>query len=337
VPNEVKQPYGHEEVSEITGTAIPAYLEFIIRGTCKIYEECAGENYFSNLNSVASDDDHNEPHSSDDDNNFNDVESKILVNMPLNETDDVCIDDDTDAVNVDMDTVDIEPVNIKPADMKIFYDCFKIRESFYAMLASDDLLKPNKLLYLATRYCSYRSGYKFKNVQIKYHTWLSLKNFDKCNLRCKSLNISSRSQFESLFECKIKVPRHDQVAEYEISGCADCIDGNNFYEFKCVKELKPEHFLQLAIYMYMHQASKIDVYCMSNKLTCHLDNVPIEILTKYHYYLYNILTDEMVEIKCSFKDLQDIVITLINEKNKEYPKCTDDEFIHRGLQIASKY
>jgi len=336
VPNEVKQPYGHEEVSEITGTSIPAYLEFIIRGTCKIYEEYLRyENYFSNLNSVASDDDHhNEPHSSDAVEIF---ESKIMSNMLGDDDHNVCIDDDTDAVNVDMDTVDIEPVNIKPADMKTFYDCIKTRESFYAMLASDDLLKPNKLLYLATRYCSYRSKYNFKNVQIKYHTWLSLKNFDKCNLRCQSLNISSRSQFESLFTREIKVPRHDQIAKYEISGCADCIDGNNFYEFKCVKELKPEHFLQLAIYMYMHQAMEIEHYCESNKLTCHLDNVPMEKLTKYHYYLYNILTDEMVEIKCSFKDLQDIVITLINEKNKEYPKCTDDEFIHRGLQIASKY
>ena len=65
----------------------------------------------------------------------------------------------------------------------------------------------------------------------------------------------------------------------------------------------------------MHQADIINDHCKSNKLTCCLSNAS-ECLNKYHYYLYNILTDEMIEIKCSFEDLQALVTTLINEKTK---------------------
>lgn len=328
VPNEIKQPYGYEEVNEITGTAIPAYLEFIIRGTCKIYEHLFDKKIFNNLKPVILDE-YDEQCSGDEVEIF---ESKIMSNMLGDDDHNVCIDEDNDH-NVCIDVVDNA---VDMVDMKTFYDCFKTRESFYAMLASKDLLKPNKLLYCATRYCSYVSQYNFKNVQIKYHTWLSRENLDKCIMRCKGLNISSKSQFECSFACDIKVFRYDQHVDYTITGNADCIDDNNFYEFKCVKELKSEHFLQLAIYMYMHQAYIIEYYCKLHKLTCCLSKVPPEILTKYHYYLYNILTDEMVEIKCSFENLQALVTTLINEKNKEYPKCTDDEFIQRGLQITQQ-
>ena len=164
VPNEIKQPYGYEEVSEITGTAIPAYLEFIIRGTCKIYERLFDKKIFNNLKPVILDEQCDDEQCDDDD-AVEIFESKIMSNMLGDDDHNVCIDEDNDQ-NVCVDMVDNA---VDMVDMKTFDDCFKTRESFYAMLASKDLLKPNKLLYCATRYCSYMSQYNFKNVQIKFH------------------------------------------------------------------------------------------------------------------------------------------------------------------------
>ena len=306
IPNEIKQPYGYEEVSEITGTAIPAYLEFKISGKCAIYDST-----YKYLNKS----DAKEPDPLDD-----------LPNDLMSFDASDYVDESCEHVLLEVKT----DVN--------FHDCFKSKEAFYAMLSSDDDKKPNKLLYVATRYCSSRSGYKFKNVQIKYHTWLSINNLNKCYERCKRLNISKNAKFEYASNCDIKIRKyHDQLINVCISGVIDCKDKYNIYEFKCVKEIKKEHFLQLAIYMYLHQREIINKYCKSHELEINYRNVPASELCKYHYYLYNISTDDLYEIKCQYNTLHSIILQLISEKNKDPVKKTDDIFISSNLLLARKY
>jgi hypothetical protein len=201
------------------------------------------------------------------------------------------------------------------------------------MLSSNDSLKTNKLLYCATRYCSESSGYTFKNIQIKNHTWLSEANLNKSYLRCESLKISKCAKFEEDVCSIVEINKYDQIIKKTIIGTIDCVDDKSIYEFKCVKEIKKEHFLQLAIYMYMHKKDLIKKY----RDVHNVDEVPIDELNKYHYYLFNILTDDLYEILCSMNELHNIIIILINEKYKTLNKVSNEEFVYENSQIIKKY
>ena len=64
---------------------------------------------------------------------------------------------------------------------------------------------------------------------------------------------------------------------------------NNIYEIKVCNELKTEHFIQTALYCYLHE--------------------------KYNYYLFNVLSSELIEIKLNNSSLEKLLDILIENQN----------------------
>jgi hypothetical protein len=143
------------------------------------------------------------------------------------------------------------------------------------------------------------------------------------------------------------------VLNRNIIGYYDCLNNNNFYEFKCVKEIKNEHYIQLAIYAYLYEVNNNNIInklqyeiVELNKLQNDFDALmkinDIEIIInklKAHknYYLYNILSDELFQINFSFENLETMVHNLINYKYYNNNDMNDDVFLEKNLAILQKY
>ena len=233
-------------------------------------------------------------------------------------------------------------------------------------------IKQDELLYISNLYCSYRSGFLFKTYQIKNYDWLSSDNLTLCLERLNKLNISNNVKFE--IEYTIESTKSEPIpglTNRKLIGYIDCIDGNNIYEFKCVQKLENEHKLQLCIYMYLHESkirkTKTDNIKKYNEdiiknnniiLTLNIEfeikylNIENEILndkinelTKEletgivinNYYLYNIISDEMIKISCNFFELTKMINFLIHEKFKLNKTITDDKFKLKFKKIFDKY
>lgn len=174
-------------------------------------------------------------------------------------------------------------------------------------------MSEKELLYIANRWSSYKSGYIFKLYQINNYDWLSKENLEKCMKRLGALNISEKAEFEKRFVLE----NRSELLDRKIIGYIDCIDGDNIYEFKCVNKLENENYLQLAIYMYLH---KFVTGCETG-----------------HYYLYNILTDELDEIKCDNISLKNMMEFLIYNKYIGNKKVQDNVFIKNMNMIIKRY
>jgi hypothetical protein len=312
ISNKIEEVHGFESVSEITGTAIPLYYEFILKGNV------------------------------------------ILKN-----------------------------------------------NNFYEIINSKE-----NLLKITNQWCSHKSGYIFKNTQITNYEWLPDDILETCVDRLKSLNISKDAKFEQ--ELKSNLLNRDIIGYY------DCIDNNNFYEFKCVKEIKNEHYIQLAIYAYLYEINRInsineleeeydnleyeldqlkvfdinniqindiigyekdnnikeDTVFKINKLTIKIqNNINIhknkikyninnekntkindielkfnniiqhinELKVQKNYYLYNILSDELYQIDFTFNDLETMMRNLINYKYYNDYNMSDEIFLKKNLSILQKY
>lgn len=116
-------------------------------------------------------------------------------------------------------------------------------------------LTPQELLYISNCWNTSKNGYLFKMYQITNYEWLTEKKLNDCMDRLTELNIS----VDSLFECKICAENEIELLNRKLNGYVDCIDkvNNIMYEFKCVEKLDKEHYLQLAVYMYVYELDKI--------------------------------------------------------------------------------
>ena len=221
IDSKTLQKAGYESVSEITGTAIPAYFEYKLKGFMTIYDK-----------------------------------------------------NDDDDINL-------------------------------------DTMSCSNLLYITNKYCSNKNKLLFKLDQITNYDWLSDDNLTLALERLINLDISKNAIFEKKVE----------IIDKNIVGFIDCIDNNNIYEFKCVSKLEIEHYLQLAIYMYLFETN----YNITEN----------KIITK-HYYLYNILTNELLEIKCEYEQLKLMMDYLIDMKSKSNTFLSDNDFIIKIEDIYKK-
>jgi ATP:corrinoid adenosyltransferase len=160
------------------------------------------------------------------------------------------------------------------------------------------------LLYIATFYNCIRSGYLSKFSQITDFNWIKSSEITKYIKNMNTLNIS-----DGYYEYNLPKKQITQnKITYTISGIADYYSTNYIYEFKCVSDLKREHYLQLAVYMFMD--------------------------TEYHklkkYYLYNILNDELYEIEYDLEILKYIIDMLLKLKQVSNIK-TNEKFIESNL------
>jgi hypothetical protein len=193
--------------------------------------------------------------------------------------------------------------NIKdePNEIKKFYKTHKVKLNLINEKNMDD-----KYLFIATFYNSIRSGYIFKNFQIKDYNWIDKETMEKTKKNIDKLELSKNSIFEKEYKYK------------KLIGRVDCISENILYEFKCTNELKDEYYLQLACYMYLHMKKN-----KNNE--------------NYQYKLYNIFTDELVEIKCEFNKLEELVNYLFNYYNNNVKIDINEEFLKKNTDIKQKY
>ena len=81
-------------------------------------------------------------------------------------------------------------------------------------------------------------------------------------------------------------------------------------EFKCVEELDSSHFIQLAIYKYLNETH--------NKV--------------HKYYLYNILSDELYELKSNHENLKKMMKILVMNRCFPIKPPDDTEFMDKCMK-----
>jgi len=204
-------------------------------------------------------------------------------------------------------------------------------------------ITPSELLYISNCYNTCKSKYLNKIFQITNYNWLEKKILDECINRLIKLNISKNS----LFELRLERENEPELLNRRLIGYIDCVDEENniVYEFKCVKQLNKEHYIQLALYMYMYELNKINhikeekeeiikkISLSEKNLILHKELYNIE--TKY--VLYNILTNEYMNVECEFKKLKKIIECLIYSKYITNKPITDDDFIKLNKKIYNLY
>jgi hypothetical protein len=167
-----------------------------------------------------------------------------------------------------------------------------------------------ELLFICICYSSFRNKVLYKITQIKHFDWINDEHLKIAKERLDGLNISINSKYE--------FPITGVSLDKQMAGRIDLNDfgKNTIYEFKCVTELQKEHYLQLAVYMYMHEKKN--------------PNVPNK------YYLFNILTNEKIEIIYNSKIIQ-MVEYLIDEKFKIKEIDNDKLFLEQNKIIHDLY
>jgi ATP-dependent exoDNAse (exonuclease V) beta subunit len=256
IDNQTNQINTIENVSEITGTAVPIYYESLIKG--KI--DC--------IRSLPRDE--------------NKTQHNNMKEFGLIE--DSMVEERKETKNYDIKKIDIHEL----------------------------LNNPDELLYIANRWCSYKSGFLAKIKQITVYDWLSQENLERCKNRIDTLELTKNVDFEK----KYQIGGQKELFNRELIGFIDCKDKNNIYEFKCVNKLEPEHFIQLAIYAYM------------NEMECR------QFQMMFNYYLYNILTDEMFRIDVEFGKLKEMMEYIIYKKYfSDSEKLPDEIFIKNMIDL----
>lgn len=149
--------------------------------------------------------------------------------------------------------------------------------------------------HLAILYSSLMDQLLFKFMQINDYSWITEEHYDRA---CDRLQFIHDGKFEQMV--------HYKVGAIKIHGTIDCIDDVNVYEFKCVNKLEDKHIVQLALYSLMYEAE--------------------------HYYLYNIYTDQMLEIAASTEDLNMIAHYLVNLKVNRRSIIPDANFLHGAIE-----
>lgn len=145
------------------------------------------------------------------------------------------------------------------------------------------------LLKIALYYVSQQNRTDYKLNQITEFTWLDEGILDECVARLRELIPGTRMEFE--------VSATKAYGPYSVYGEIDCIDeaSSTVYEFKCTGSLVTSHVIQLAIYSYL-------------------------LGPKYRYRLYNILTDELLEVRVP--DSGALIKLLV-----EYKTTLNDDFL----------
>lgn len=189
-------------------------------------------------------------------------------------------------------------------------------------------ITPEQLLYISTVWDAIKSKLKFKLYQIKNYNWLTSENLYHCFNRLLDIQISPMALFEQKFE--VFSSSNKELLGRNLIGFADCLDNNKLFEFKCVQELKKEHFLQLAIYAYLSENNpqSRNFQLKENLLNDRTTKTP-------GYFLYNILSAQMFEIKCNSLILKRIVKKLMDNKFCKKPTFSDEAFLF-NLENAKK-
>lgn len=198
-----------------------------------------------------------------------------------------------------------------------------------------------RTLHMANYYCSVLSGYTYKLNQISHYDWLSIDEVNRCFQRLDSVLENKNVIYERI--CYFGHKKYNSIKEKKtvpeilnkitflldknkryLCGSIDCIDGNTIYEFKTVNEIHDEHILQVVVYTFMLSDALIKDYK-------NIDNLP-----ELKCRIYNILTDEMVEINFDYRLFADIVFRLVEQKYCIKTRVEDSIFLDKCQKIYSR-
>ena len=223
IPYKTQQIYGYETVSEITGTMIPAYYEFLLTGQMTIFNDNNKKNMIKTQTECQRI------------KNKKQAEKKSIDNENMENAQflGLCNDDsEDDSESFDeFITPDLNTLHLKQASIP-------------------------ELLYITNLYDSNITSYKFKPIQFNNYNWLSDENLQLSINRLKSLKINKSAIHERKIEYGYGLFDQHPYNISVISGIIDCINVKSVYEFKCVSKLNNEHYLQLILYMCMYEKFK---------------------------------------------------------------------------------
>ena len=181
----------------------------------------------------------------------------------------------------------------------------------------------HELLYISNCWSAYQNKTIHKLFQIQNYNWLSLRHFEYSMERLNSLGISKKALFEREVGCTSNV-----VIPHTINGQIDIIDRpmKKIYEIKCTQELIKEHFIQLALYMYMYETE------FQIKETKKTKKKAVRMNSGMKYLLYNINTDHLCEIIYD-ENIAHMYLQLIDAKHKQCIEWDDLTFLKQCLSI----
>jgi hypothetical protein len=189
-------------------------------------------------------------------------------------------------------------------------------------------------LYLANLFTATQSLLysRFKQISMEDYNWIPQHNINRCfeNLdnvlreECtlgewtpEKYIIHENDELEhvaidAIFAQYLK----DPTFIYRFSARADIITQTSLWELKCTSQLTMDHKLQLIIYAWLWQ----------------MKYEGLGVKKKLDYFLFNIKTNEHLQLTASLEQLTAIVTTIIKNKYTQTPELSDDEFIKSLLK-----
>ena len=232
---------------------------------------------------------------------------------------------DPDAVNVLYETVLFLIDELKDGDHEY------LREVAARLPAT--FTTPGDYLFLANVYTAFNEKLYFKLRQISQtdYTWISASMMDKCKARLnRFVGIEceeSKPLVEKVIIHQSQEMEHERIdavlseyfddsVRFRFTARTDIITAKTVWEIKCVREITMDHKLQVVIYAW--------IYSILNPETPRA------------FRVFNINTNEVLELKATFEQLNFIVVSLLQGKYQENVVKTDEEFINSliGVQVV---
>ena len=223
---------------------------------------------------------------------------------------------------------------------------------------SIDNISSDDFLFIVNCWNCYKSKFLYKMFQIESYNWLPQSVLSDCAERIStSLHITKEAEFEVEYIITVSLCSLEII----ITGYVDCIDNCNLYEFKCVTVLNMESYLQLAIYIYLNkkkyekekekekemeeekekeeetekeEGTEEGTRTEKEKEKEKEKTIPEKDM---RYYLYNILSDELICITNDMVSLTQIMEILIDHKYFHKYKISDESFLFDVYEIRKKW
>ena len=182
-------------------------------------------------------------------------------------------------------------------------------------------LSVQELLFTVNCWNACTNGYINQVQQIHTYDWLSGGMLEECTRRlnsCLETLCIDATQFEthctkpdayitgSTHATVLDPTHHPELKGRVLHGYIDLVGSDKLLEIKCTSALKTEHYLQTALYSYLHKASGA--------------------------YIFNVLTEELVEVQCD--DLPGMVEILMHAKFAPRVRVSSEEFIRACLAFS---
>lgn len=322
IPIKTKQKNLYENVSDITGIAIPSYFELLHKNTMTIYDTVINKidfEYLQNMNNIEY---------------IYDINKINLKNITINQL----------LYISNIYCSYINGFNYKMKQIKE-YNWLEEKKLKKAIERLDKLISKNSIFE--------------KKVVIKGKKELREKIFCgyidcidnnnvyelKCTKELEKEHILQLSLYCYLYETYILEKQQENIQKYIISTGRKKDNKYIIKGDKVTVQINNNNIQGVVTYIYKNN----DIKMKSNEgiTRCKINNVikndsfddKISELGKHNnkYYLLNILNNEMYEIEGTLENLQKMVEFIICNKYYNNPILNDEDFIKKMDQIASKY